>query len=87
MSSFKFIDIDECSIGTDYCSEHAYCTNTFGGHNCTCNDGYTGDGYYCSKFVCSKYDLGPSVSLYTVKLLQLMTLIPHEDKQSLSGRD
>ena len=43
-------DIDECSHGFDNCSDYAYCTNTFGGHNCTCNDGYTGDGYYCGKF-------------------------------------
>ena len=31
-----------------YCHVHAFCTNTIGGYNCTCNEGYEGDGFNCT---------------------------------------
>ena len=40
-------DVDECSVNNGYCSPHAYCTNTPGSHNCTCVEGYDGDGFNC----------------------------------------
>ena len=45
----SFTDIDECHEGTHECSINAYCTNTDGGHNCTCSTGYRGTGYTCGK--------------------------------------
>ena len=53
-------DIDECRAemrmsaddsligGFDFCSDDAICTNTPGGYNCTCNEGYEGDGFNCT---------------------------------------
>ena len=41
-------DIDECTLGTDDCSENAICDNIDGFYTCTCNDGYDGDGVQCS---------------------------------------
>ena len=41
-------DIDECTAGTDNCDEHAACANTQGGHTCTCNEGWEGNGYTCT---------------------------------------
>ena len=41
-------DDDECALGTDNCDDDAYCTNTDGSFDCTCNDGYTGDGTSCT---------------------------------------
>ena len=41
------IDIDECLVETDNCSENADCSNTTGGFECTCNAGYSGDGVTC----------------------------------------
>ena len=41
------VDIDECAVNNGNCSENANCTNTHGSFDCTCNSGYTGDGYTC----------------------------------------
>ena len=38
-------DIDECA--TDPCDNNAFCNNTVGSYDCFCNDGYTGDGFFC----------------------------------------
>ena len=32
----------------DYCHDDAFCTNTPGGYNCTCNEGFAGDGFNCT---------------------------------------
>ena len=41
-------DIDECQSGEHNCHAHADCTNTKGGFMCRCQDGYYGDGVYCT---------------------------------------
>ncbi|KAL9974481.1 hypothetical protein ACROYT_G011517 [Oculina patagonica] len=41
-------DIDECITGNHDCDVNANCTNTVGGHNCTCKEGYIGNGSSCS---------------------------------------
>ena len=41
------IDIDECDSGTDDCSQFARCDNTDGSYECTCLDGYQGNGRSC----------------------------------------
>ncbi|XP_022809807.1 ryncolin-4-like [Stylophora pistillata] len=43
-------DIDECISGSHDCHVNATCINTIGSHNCTCNEGFTGDGRICSAF-------------------------------------
>ena len=40
------LDINECL--TNPCHTDAVCTNTIGGHFCTCNNGYVGNGLQCS---------------------------------------
>ena len=40
-------DIDECDDGTDACHVNAVCTNTKGSYTCTCDVGYSGDGFQC----------------------------------------
>ena len=45
------VDIDECRLEMDDCSEYASCMNNPGGFNCTCNSGFSddnGDGRTCS---------------------------------------
>ncbi|MGM0577947.1 MAG: EGF domain-containing protein [Myxococcota bacterium] len=41
-------DEDECAPGTDDCADEAACTNTIGSFECTCPDGYVGDGTTCT---------------------------------------
>ena len=43
------LDINECSTNNGGCSVNAQCTNIIGGNRtCTCNSGYTGDGFTCT---------------------------------------
>ena len=41
-------DEDECLDGSAVCDEDATCSNNDGSYDCTCNEGYTGDGFKCS---------------------------------------
>ena len=50
------LDIDECAIGTDMCDTNANCTNTDGSYNCTCDNGYSGDGFTCSESTSNECD-------------------------------
>ena len=44
-----FKDVDECLESLDNCdNSSAICTNTIGGFNCSCTNGFTGDGINCS---------------------------------------
>ncbi|MCB9786920.1 MAG: DUF1929 domain-containing protein [Deltaproteobacteria bacterium] len=40
-------DVDECGDQTDDCDANAACANTDGAYECTCNDGFHGDGQSC----------------------------------------
>lgn len=42
-----FADEDECQDRTHNCDANAQCNNTFGSFNCTCINGYSGDGVAC----------------------------------------
>ena len=44
-----FADINECERRVHNCSINAECGNTAGSFNCTCNQGYSGDGVSCSE--------------------------------------
>ena len=41
-------DYNECAADKDNnCDDNAFCTNTIGSFNCTCKEGWTGDGNKC----------------------------------------
>ena len=42
------LDVDECKDDNHVCDVNANCTNTYGSYNCSCKEGYTGDGRSCS---------------------------------------
>ena len=53
-------DIDECVTNIHDCDENAECFNIFGSYNCTCSNGFTGDGNTCTgmvNLVFAKYPL------------------------------
>ena len=48
LSFYTKTDFDECKAqNLNKCHEKAKCTNTEGSNNCTCIDGYVGDGFLC----------------------------------------
>ena len=52
MCVFFLTDYDECKDPKlNECHEKAKCTNTEGSYNCTCIDGYVGDGFLCQGMV------------------------------------
>ena len=40
-------DVDECSLDPSPCDENSNCTNNDGSYNCTCKEGYQGNGSTC----------------------------------------
>ena len=44
LMTFPLVDINECEIQTDDCHKNANCNDTGGSFDCTCLDGYEGDG-------------------------------------------
>ena len=47
MKSMSFADIDECERGTNECDVNSICTDNIGSYDCSCNTGYSGDGFSC----------------------------------------
>ena len=46
--TLSFADIDECVMSNlNNCSMYANCTDTIGSYECTCSEGFTGDGFTC----------------------------------------
>ena len=41
------VDIPECERGLDGCDSNSTCANTIGSYLCSCNSGFTGDGFTC----------------------------------------
>ena len=44
---FSLADVNECATMND-CDMNAVCNDTIGNFTCTCNDGYTGNGFSCT---------------------------------------
>ena len=65
MDPLKYVltlDIDECSEGSYKCHVNATCINIKGGYNCSCKEGYTGDGNNCTgMFLRLDDQIAPSV--------------------------
>ena len=49
--------MNECETNNQ-CHEHATCINEEPGYTCDCDQGYQGNGYFCSDIdECSKFDI------------------------------
>lgn len=42
------LDINECQLKTNNCSSKAECLNYYGGFECKCLPGFSGDGIFCT---------------------------------------
>ena len=90
--SFVLLDIDECLITSHACDVTANCTNTDGSYNCTCKEGYTGDGESCRGII-TALDLAntkKSVAMATVIAMlipivrtQMVLIFVHAKKDTL----
>ena len=47
-------DINECELAIHSCSAYANCTDTDGSFNCTCREGFEGEGFNCTG-MCNKH--------------------------------
>lgn len=61
---FCVSDLDECSNGTHMCNNNADCHNTMGSYRCTCKDGFSGDGFFCSGHTQNSITLYPKLHFY-----------------------
>ena len=52
---FFYTDIKECSQTPKPCHQNAACTELQGSFNCSCNQGYNGNGTYCKGWLCYEY--------------------------------
>ena len=45
-----FSDVNECAEGADNCHRetNATCTDIFGSFMCSCSEGFTGNGTFCT---------------------------------------
>ena len=41
-------DVNECELEIHTCNSNAICTDTNGSFNCTCEEGFEGDGFNCT---------------------------------------
>ena len=47
-------DINECISGSAECHDNATCTNSDGSYECTCDIGFSGDGFNCTSEIIVK---------------------------------
>ena len=45
---FNCVDVDECELGFHECHANAACTDLEGSYDCTCDEGFYGNGWTCN---------------------------------------
>ena len=65
-------DINECELETDLCSPNANCTDTDGSFNCTCREGFEGDGFNCTGIIIIIKHSTKQVHIYTKSVMCCM---------------
>ena len=59
-------DINECISGSAECHDNATCTNTDGSYECTCDAGFSGDGFNCTSEETLNYFIPSSLFPYLI---------------------
>ena len=72
---FCSLDIDECQMALHECAENATCSDTEGSYECTCDPGFTGDGFNCT-----------SMYIYTVRYI-FISFVWHTETVIVSDVD
>ena len=47
-SYIQLVGINECELEIHTCHVNANCTDTIGSFECTCGEGFEGDGFICT---------------------------------------
>ncbi|XP_068705762.1 sushi, von Willebrand factor type A, EGF and pentraxin domain-containing protein 1-like isoform X2 [Montipora foliosa] len=63
-------NIDECSSENE-CHVNATCTNTIGSYNCTCKEGYGGEGRNCTEKIAKGFEKSVIIGSNQTYLVQL----------------
>ena len=53
-------DINECTSGSAECHDNATCSNIDGSYQCTCDTGFSGDGFNCTSEIAILLKLIPT---------------------------
>ncbi len=72
--TLHLLDINECDRGL--CSPNAVCVNYEPGFNCTCTDGYEGDGLTCTGNVSLTWHQAPPYRWHNTLLSQTRMNVP-----------
>ena len=60
-------DLNECIKKTHYCDQSAFCTNKLGSYECTCSQGYVGDGFACYRYASKIFSLAIFLGTFLVE--------------------
>ena len=69
-------DINECELEIDPCNSNANCTDTDGSFNCTCREGFEGDGLNCTGIIISILQSSTKYVMCWMVLQHLVADIP-----------
>lgn len=72
------VDTNECATGDHNCHVNAKCINEPGTFSCVCEDGYTGNGFFCTGNIISHNNiLGslPSNVIFGYLIISLMIFL------------
>ena len=79
-------DINECELETYPCHFNANCTDTEGSFNCTCNEGFEGNGFSCAGTICIITFIIMYICTYTCAYIHLSLICNSQIFQSVKER-
>ena len=73
---FTVSDIDECIDGTHRCDVNAECNNIQGSYNCSCKDGFHGNGTNCTGNYPKLFYMSVNTNIHSNNLYPDLSYLP-----------